>query len=60
LGETFIPFVQERDTIGRIFKQTLSNNRIKSLAKQLKARAKSQLAFAQVSSTSASEDLMNK
>ena len=29
-GETFIPFVQERDNIGRMFSQTLVNNRMKS------------------------------
>ena len=32
VGETFIPFVQERDAIGRILSQTLLNNRMKAKA----------------------------
>ena len=30
VGETFIPFLQERDAIGRMFSQTLLNNRMKT------------------------------
>ena len=30
VGETFIPFVNERDTIGRMFSQTLLNNRMRT------------------------------
>ena len=30
MGDTFIPFVQERDSIGRMYTQTLVNNRIKT------------------------------
>ena len=30
VGDTFIPFVQERDSIGRMYTQTLVNNRIKT------------------------------
>ena len=30
VGDTFIPFVQERDNVGRMFSQTLLNNRLKS------------------------------
>ena len=30
VGDTFIPFVQERDSVGRMFTQTLVNNRLKT------------------------------
>ena len=45
VGDTFIPFVQERDSIGRMYTQTLVNNRIKTNLREERrfAAASSQL-----------------